>query len=170
MAFTKETPVYRHSAQYAREHDELPKYRASYQANVACKDAINNAIRNNYGDNRLNSQSALDMIRADFSMERICYVLANTVRHKDWDGRISTDNKAWAKTIPVVENKDSWGIDSNCYFVADQPHPGLVNMFVTYFRKELAKEAPEKKPSVLDKLKAPLPEAKESHTPKMQEL
>ena len=29
-------PIYPHSAAYAREHDELPVYRASYQANVDC--------------------------------------------------------------------------------------------------------------------------------------
>ena len=32
-----DTPLYRHDAAYAREHGELPLYRESYQANIACK-------------------------------------------------------------------------------------------------------------------------------------
>ena len=48
-------PIYPHSAAYAREHDELPVYRASYQANVDCSKAIDAAIREHYSDNRLNS-------------------------------------------------------------------------------------------------------------------
>ena len=64
-------------------------------------------------------------------------VLANTVQFKDHDGRISNANKQWAKTIPVVPNADSWGGDRNCYFVVDRAHTGLVDLFVTHFRKEL---------------------------------
>ena len=37
-------------------------------------------------------------------------VVANyVVRQKDFDGRISHDNKAWAKTIPVCEDPDGFG-------------------------------------------------------------
>ena len=36
----KNLPVYKHPAAYAREHDELAVYRASNQANTACKEAI----------------------------------------------------------------------------------------------------------------------------------
>ena len=36
----KNIPVYKHPAAYAREHDELSAYRASNQANTACKEAI----------------------------------------------------------------------------------------------------------------------------------
>ena len=38
-----------------------------------------------------------------FDPGRIFYVLANTVRQKDHDGRISRDNKAWAQTVPVFK-------------------------------------------------------------------
>ena len=40
----KNIPVYKHPAAYAREHDELAVYRASNQANAACKEAIEAAI------------------------------------------------------------------------------------------------------------------------------
>ena len=154
-----DTPLYRHDAAYAREHDELPLYRESYKANIACKEAIEKAINDNYGNNRLNSQAVMEMLSAEFSIERIQYVLANTVQYKDWDGRISRANREWAQTVPVVPNPDSWGGDRNCYFVVDQAHTGLVDLFVTHFRKELEKAPREKKPSVLEKLQKPLPDA-----------
>ncbi len=157
--FAKDMPVYRHDAAYAREHDELPQYRNSYQANIACKEAIEKAIGDNYRDNRLNSQAVMDAVGTEFSMDRISYVLANTVQFKDWDGRISHANKDWAKTMPIVPNADAWGGDRNCYFVVDQAHTGLVDLFATHFRKELEKAPKDKKPSVLDKLTKPLPEA-----------
>ncbi len=142
--FAKDTPVYRHDGTYACEHNELPQYRTSNQANIACKEAIEKAIENNYRDNRLNSHAVMEAVRADFSMDRISYVLANTVQFKDWDGRISHVNKEWAKTIPVVPNPDSWGGDRNCYFVVDQVHTGLVDLFVTHFRKELENASGER--------------------------
>lgn len=63
-------------------------------------------------------------------------MLANTVRQKDWDGRISNDNKAWAQTIPVFENPDAWGNDRNCAFVVDRPHTGLTDLFINQARHE----------------------------------
>lgn len=148
-------PVYYNTAAYAREHGELDQYRLSYNANVACKEMLEKTINSNYSDNRLNTKDVFEQVSDKFSTERIKYVLAVTVRHKDWDGRLSNDNKAWAQLVPVAENKDAFGTDRNCYFVVDQAHTGLIDLFVTYARKEFAreKEAVEKKPSVLKKLK-----------------
>ena len=147
--------LYLHSAQYAREHGELDAYRASYRANIACKDAITAAINENYHDNRLNSAAASPQVGEKFSQERIVYVLANTVQHKCWDGRISRINKAWAETIPVCTDIDSWQQDRNIQFVIEEAHPGLVDLFITHVRKELEqeKDTPDSKPSVLAKLK-----------------
>ena len=49
----RELPVYPYPADHARENGELDVYRASFRANVSCKDAIEAAIRDNYRDNRL---------------------------------------------------------------------------------------------------------------------
>lgn len=147
----KDTPVYRSPSSYAHEHGELELYRASQKANLACKEAIEAAISENYRDNRLNTD-AVKLVMAQFGQERVMYVLANTVQQKDWDGRISSDNKAWAKTVPVFENPDAWGTDRNCYFVVNS-HSGLTDLFVTRARKELAEQAKEQRPSVHELLK-----------------
>lgn len=131
----RETPVYPYPASYAREHGELEQYRASHKANIACKEAIEAAISEHYRDNRLGKEAAMEVIDA-FGMDRTLYVLANTVRHKDWDGRISHDNKVWARTIPVYEDTDAWGDDRNTSFVVDKSHPGLTDIFLNQVRRE----------------------------------
>ena len=73
-------------------------YRASRRANIACKEAIENAIAENYRDNRLGGDAVPQVIE-QFGYTRTLYVLANTVQQKDWDGRFSPANKAWAKTV-----------------------------------------------------------------------
>ena len=49
----RDLPVYPYPADHAREQGELDVYRASFRANVSCKDAIEAAIRDNYRDNPL---------------------------------------------------------------------------------------------------------------------
>ncbi len=46
------TPVYPHSAAYASEHGEMAQYNLSYQANSACKEAIEQTISAHYAENR----------------------------------------------------------------------------------------------------------------------
>lgn len=129
-------PVYIYPAKYAREHDELTQYRASNDANVACKKALERSINGNYRENCLDTATVFKQVAGEFGYDRVAYVLANTVRQKDWDGRISRENKEWAKTIPIYENPDAWGTDCNCYFVVDQAHTGLIDLLVTYVRKK----------------------------------
>lgn len=128
-------PVYPYPASYAHEHGELEQYRASHKANIACRDAIDTAIADHYRDNRLGN-GAVKQVVEQFGYDRTLYVLANTVRQKEWDGRISRDNKEWAKTIPVYEDKDSWGGDRRCEFVVDRAHTGLMDLFTTQTRRE----------------------------------
>ena len=128
-------PVYKYPAAYAREHDELEQYRASYKANVACKNAIETAIRDNYRDNCLGKE-AVKQVVDQFGYERMFYVLANTAQRKDFDGRISHDNKDWAKTIHVSEDKNYFGEDRCSSFEVDAVNPGLTDIFINQARRE----------------------------------
>ncbi len=141
--------VYKFPAAYAREHGELEAYRASRKLNIECAGAISEAINNNYKDNCLDTKGVKDVI-SKFGAERTMYVLANTVQQQDWDGRYSPDNKRWAKSVAIPEDKNSWGDDRNREFVVHGAHPGLVNLFLSDVRKEAAEL--EKKPSVKEKL------------------
>ena len=103
----KNIPVYKHPAAYAREHDELAAYRASNQANTACKEAIEAAIRDHYRDNRLDA-AAVDQVVQQFGYDRAFYILAITVCQADWDRRYSPDNRAWANAMSIPANPDTW--------------------------------------------------------------
>ena len=89
--------VYKESVTYAKDHDELNKWRESHQANVRCKEAIEADIRDNYRDNRLKTDGST--VIKEFGVERVAWVVASTIRDKDWDGRVSRENKAWAATV-----------------------------------------------------------------------
>ena len=75
-------PVYREAAMYAFEAGELSAYRTSMQANMDCKEAIEQTINDYYGNNRLAAESAVKSILEKFSPERVAYVLANTIQQK----------------------------------------------------------------------------------------
>ena len=122
-------PIYTQTAAYAKEHGELDSYRASRQANITCRDAIETAIRENYQDNHLGSEGARSILER-FSAERVQYVLANTIQQKMHDGRISRSNKEWAATIPVYPQGSEW-------FVVNRAHPGLLDIFVSQIRQEI---------------------------------
>ena len=161
----RETPVYPYPASYAQEHGELEQYRASSRANIACKEAIESAIREHYHDNQLDSQAAAQVVNA-FGLDRTLYVLAITVQQKDWDARFSPGNKEWAKTIPIQKNPDAWGADRNCQFVVNS-HSGLTDLFLSTVRQEYCqKQEKSHKPSVRTKLQRQ-PKTALPNTPKI---
>ena len=134
----KNIPVYKHPAAYAGEHDELAAYRTSNQANTACKEAIEAAIRDHYRDNRLDA-AAVDQVVQQFGYDRAFHILAITVCQADWDRRYSPDNRAWANAMSIPANPDAWGTDRNCYLAVNS-HPGLVDLFLSQTRKAYAKQ------------------------------
>ena len=91
---------------------------------------------------------------AQFGWPRTAFVLANTVRNKDWDARISHDNKDWAKRIPIYPDVNTYGENKRLRYVVDS-HAGLTDLFITALRREYQheKDQPEK-PSVREKLQA----------------
>ena len=153
------TPVYLQSGVYARDNDELDVFRASYKANVACKEALEESINANYGDNRLNTAAIYKDVVGKFGAERVKFVLATTIQHRDWDERFSRSNRAWAQTVPMEASFGSRENDHSVYYVIDKAHSSLTDLFVSHFRKEQAREKEQpKKESIMGKLKKPLPE------------
>ena len=155
--------VYLHSASYATKHGETDAYWLSDQANFSCKVAIEQAINAHYRENRLDTEAAVKDVLEKFGTERVQFILANTIQRKNYDGRISQDNKAWAKTIPMLE--DSGASRHSAYLVVDQVNPGLTDLFTRQFRK-VAQE--QQKSSVLQKLKQE-PPARKPAAPKKRE-
>lgn len=147
MAVQRASPVYTQSPDYAREHAEMDKNRESKRLNVLCKEAIEQSIRGNYKDNRLDADAVWRDVTAQFGPERTAFVLATTVREKGYDGCFSRENKAWAKSQPLPPDPEQRG--RYCSYVVDKAHPILTDALVTHARREL-----EKKPSVKEKLQS----------------
>lgn len=147
MAVQRTAPVYTKTPDYAREHAELDKYRESKRLNMLCKEAIEQSIMDNYRDNRLDADAVWRDVTAQFGAERTAFVLAMTVREKDFDGRFSRENKAWAKSQPLPPDPEHRGL--YCSYVVDKAHPILTDALVTHARREL-----ERKPSVKEKLQS----------------
>lgn len=150
-AETRDLPVYRHTFDYAVAHGEEKLYRDSFHANVACKGAIEKAISQHYAHNCMDALASQQVVH-EFGFDRTLYVLANTIQLKDWDGRFSQDNKAWARTVQVAGGDE--GIrDHRWKFVVDKSHPGLTDMFATMVRHDQELDARDRT-SICELLKA----------------
>ena len=164
----RDIPIYPYPYEYAAENGEAEKYCQSRKICITCKEAIEKAIGDHYADNRLDTTAAVRQVVDVFGYDRTLYVLAVTVQHKDRDGRISQNNKEWAKSVPVFEDRIDGSADQNVYLVVDKANPGLTDLFIRGVRRaqaqekekeaEKAKTAAARKPTILEKLKRPLQE------------
>lgn len=155
-------PVYREAAMYAFEAGELGAYRASRQANIDCKETIEQTIDNYYGNNRLAAESAVKSILEKFSPERVAYVLSNTIQQKGHDGRISPDCKAWAKGMDACP-------DNADHLIIDSVNPGLVSLFTAEFVRQTAIGRTQEKVQAEQSKTAVTEKASEAAAPKEPE-
>lgn len=126
----KQIPIYLKPAEYAAANGEIEAYRHSYGANVKCKQAIENALADNYSNNRLNTDNAWKQVTDTFGKERVTTLLAQTCKELSNDGRISGENIKWASEISTPDDK----------FIVEKPHIGLVDLLASKARKDTVKE------------------------------
>ncbi len=173
QAALRSLPVYPHSGEYAREHGELEQYRESRKANISCRAAIEDAIKRHYRENRLDDTAVKEVVDT-FGYDRTLHVLAATVQQKDWDGRISRDNKEWAKSMRIPENRMEGGADRNIELIVGS-HSGLMNLFLTEVRRSLAmaqskeKSTEKERPSMLARLRQQTQKNAPKHSAKSKE-
>ena len=140
-----DVPVYYEPFSYAKESDEVDLYRTSYRLNSECKQAIHEAIADNY-DGMYLGDGAVDQVVKQYGMERVGYILANTLRYKNYDGRFSHSNKEWAEQVGTPENnariikfRADWVVTS---------HSAVLDGFVTMYREKLEKQKELEQPFV----------------------
>ena len=124
---TEHTSLYRYSLEEAVRWNERDLWRESHKENCSCARAIEEAIKDGYHDNRLDGDIAKAVIER-FGYDRVNWVLANTVRENMQDGRISEDNKRWARTFHIPRDENRWHF-------AVSAHPGLTNLFIDQARQ-----------------------------------
>ena len=132
---TKE--VYRYPWSYAKDHGEETQYRESKKANITCANAIGKVISDKvtpakYGT-YFDSVEAANALLSEFGMDRVSYVLANTIRHADWDARYA-QNRTWAAQIPVFAD-ESYGMDATRQYIICGSHP----VYISALAMEIAK-------------------------------
>lgn len=128
-------PIYPYTLDFAVEHAAADEYLDSRKLNIDCKNAVENAIRTHFDGLHL-AHDAVDSVLEEYGRERLAYVLACTVQHKESDGRFSRGTKEWAASIPVAENV-SRGMDLNNDYVIDS-HPAVLDGFIGLARDKFA--------------------------------
>ncbi|MDD3229246.1 MAG: DUF3849 domain-containing protein [Oscillospiraceae bacterium] len=123
--------VYPYSFAEAKRLGELDRWKESHRENVACKKAIEEAIRHDFDGMNLSADCAKGVIER-FGYHRTAYILANSLQRKDYDGRFSHGNHHWAKGTFVPPDRDAYA-DRNADFAVDS-HPAVLDGFVNQFR------------------------------------
>lgn len=128
MAQSDFIPLYLYSLEEARRSGEIPLWRESFQENVRCKEAVEQAIRHDFDGMYLKKGCAKGVIEG-FGFKRVQFVLANTLQELRKDGRFSQDNKAWAKTTYIPPD------EAHNYQFCVGSHPAVLDGFVKDFRQ-----------------------------------
>lgn len=117
-------PIYNGTAREAKERGELDKFKASAEADDACRVAIENAIARNYDGSRLNTSAAIREVREQFGDKRMVRVTASLIANRQSDGRISPENMKWAEKYAATKK-----------VFTDRTHSGLLDIFATRLRE-----------------------------------
>lgn len=152
---TRSIPLYRENVRHARENGELAAFEASYQANIACRDAIEAAILESQDGEQLSI--AAKGVLAEFGPDRVSHVLAVTLLERRDDERLSRDAVVWAASVPKLNTRarcSDYMINSHSFHLED---------FTALARRAMAagrelQEPAAKKPSIKERLTAkPVP-------------
>ena len=101
--------------------------RLEHGVRLNCKNAIESTIAEKF-DGFILPRNTADAIVNEYGIACVEFVLANTIRHFDYDGRFSLNNKEWAKGI-VAENE--W--QNNDLLLST--HPAVLDGFTNQARR-----------------------------------
>lgn len=124
--------LYPYSSQEAKKRNQLSMWRESYHVNVACRNAIEETIRQNFDGMHL-KKDCLEPVLAEYGYKRTEWVLATTLQELSWDGRFSRANKQWAarRYIPQDERHNAE--------ITVRSHPAILDGFVDLYREAYQK-------------------------------
>lgn len=106
--------------------------RLEHGVRLECSKAIDAVIAEKYDGSTMPRDTAQSIIE-QYGMERVSFVLANTIQNMPFDGRFSQSNKEWAKElIPETDWKNRDLILNS--------HPGVVDGFTNQTRRYQIKE------------------------------
>ena len=118
-----DTYLYTDGLDAARRSGQIALWRASHQANIACKKAIEDSTRQGFDGVHLKEDCAKEVLE-EFGFKRVNWVLANTIQEKSGDGRFRPDNRSWAQRTFIPED-----MGHKVEFIVNS-HSEVVNGFV----------------------------------------
>ena len=127
-----DTYLYTDGLDAARRSGQIALWRASHQANIACKKAIEDSIRQGFDGVHLKEDCAKEVLE-EFGFKRVNWVLANTIQEKSGDGRFRPDNRSWAQRTFIPED-----MGHKVEFIVNS-HSEVVNGFVSQVREAYQK-------------------------------
>lgn len=110
---------YPHSHREAEREKELPLWRESYRANIACAVDMEHAAQE-YGDAQL-PEDAAKLLLDKWGFKRFNFVLANSLNYLKSSEKISSTNREWARVVYVPPDQTH-----NPYF-AVKADPAVLN-------------------------------------------
>lgn len=111
--------VYPYSHREAEREKELPFWRESYRANIACAVDMEHAAQE-YGDAQL-LEDAAKLLVDKWGFQRVNFVLANSLNYLKSAGEISGANREWACSVFVPPDQEH-----NPYFTV-KAQPTVLN-------------------------------------------
>jgi len=123
-----ETYLYPYSAKEARERNELSLWRESHRANIACRGAIEDAIRRSFDGMHLD-KDCITPVLEEYGYKRTEWVLAATLQELNWDGRFHPANKEWAARHYIPRD------ERHIADITVRSHPAVLDGFVSFYRK-----------------------------------
>ncbi len=118
------------------DQEERARRREEHRANRACRDGLEELLRNSFDGAHLDANCARNAIE-EFGIQQVEQVLAITIQRRSWDERFSKRVREWADARDIPPKELEWGYALNTHSV-------IVDGFARqYFRavEEMAREA-----------------------------
>ncbi len=124
-------PLYRYSVETAKRDGELDAWRESQKENIRCRDFLDEQVREKFDGFRLPDECCENAIK-EFGYDRTMWVIAGTLLERKGDGRFSEQNRKWAKSLNISQDRHN-------YEFALNSHSCIVDGLASDVRKMYAK-------------------------------
>lgn len=124
--------LYRNSFSDAERNRETSRWRESHAENIRCKKRLDELVVQNFDGTRLNGNVIKDICE-EFGIERVRWVLTNTIRENMEDGRYRPETKSWVREIYFPREVHN-------YEFALSSHPEIVNGIVNQYRRYIRQD------------------------------
>lgn len=107
-------PLYKYSLETAKHDGELDAWCESRKENIRCRDFLDEQVREKFDGFHLPDECAENTIK-EFGYDRTMWVIANTIQERKNDGRFSEQNRKWAKSLNIAQERCNYEFALNSH-------------------------------------------------------